>query len=110
VYRCATDGVETLLAPTLGTPDAIAQHSPVTPALAVGEAAVQHAAWARQWTGRAPLGRPLCVARAAALLELVEIPGATELVADVDIYEPTYGRLAEAQVRWEREHGRPLPD
>lgn len=24
-------------------------------------------------------------------------------------WEPTYGRLAEAQVKWEREHGRPLP-
>ena len=25
-------------------------------------------------------------------------------------YEPVYGRLAEAQARWERAHGRPLPD
>lgn len=27
----------------------------------------------------------------------------------LDRWEPVYGRLAEAQVRWEREHGRPLP-
>ena len=27
---------------------------------------------------------------------------------DIAAWEPDYGRLAEAQVRWEREHGRPL--
>jgi tRNA threonylcarbamoyladenosine biosynthesis protein TsaB len=27
---------------------------------------------------------------------------------DLALWEPDYGRLAEAQVRWEREHGRPL--
>jgi tRNA threonylcarbamoyladenosine biosynthesis protein TsaB len=27
---------------------------------------------------------------------------------DLGLWEPDYGRLAEAQVRWEREHGRPL--
>lgn len=27
---------------------------------------------------------------------------------DIASWEPDYGRLAEAQVRWEREHGRPL--
>jgi tRNA threonylcarbamoyladenosine biosynthesis protein TsaB len=29
--------------------------------------------------------------------------------ADVASWEPAYGRLAEAQVRWESAHGRPLP-
>jgi len=27
---------------------------------------------------------------------------------DLDLWEPTYGRLAEAQVKWEATHGRPL--
>src|SRR5262249_45425595 len=27
---------------------------------------------------------------------------------DIDAWEPDYGRLAEAQVRWEHAHGRPL--
>jgi tRNA threonylcarbamoyladenosine biosynthesis protein TsaB len=27
---------------------------------------------------------------------------------DVESWEPVYGRLAEAQVRWEQAHGRPL--
>jgi len=28
---------------------------------------------------------------------------------DLASWEPDYGRLAEAQVRWEAAHGRPLP-
>jgi hypothetical protein len=28
---------------------------------------------------------------------------------DIASWEPEYGRLAEAQVRWERAHGMPLP-
>ncbi len=28
---------------------------------------------------------------------------------DIDSWEPSYGRLAEAQVKWETAHGRPLP-
>lgn len=37
--------------------------------------------------------------------------GQVDPSAPVDIasWEPDYGRLAEAQVRWEAEHGRPLP-
>ena len=44
-------------------------------------------------------------ARGVALLA-----AALEGAAPVDLaaWEPRYGRLAEAQVRWEREHGRPL--
>lgn len=38
------------------------------------------------------------------------IRGVLEQTGPVDLalWEPDYGRLAEAQVRWEREHGRPL--
>lgn len=36
--------------------------------------------------------------------ELLERSGPVDLA----LWEPDYGRLAEAQVRWEREHGRPL--
>jgi len=28
--------------------------------------------------------------------------------ADLSAWQPTYGRLAEAQVKWEATHGRPL--
>jgi tRNA threonylcarbamoyladenosine biosynthesis protein TsaB len=45
-------------------------------------------------------------ARAAA--RLVALLDATD-PADLAGWEPAYGRLAEAQVKWEAEHGRPLP-
>ena len=40
----------------------------------------------------------------ARLLDQIIVAGPV----DLDTWEPTYGRLAEAQVRWEAEHGRPL--
>lgn len=45
-------------------------------------------------------------ARGVALLQaLLDARGPV----DVGTWEPSYGRLAEAQVRWETTHGRPLP-
>lgn len=41
-----------------------------------------------------------------AMLEACLAKGAV----DLDAWEPSYGRLAEAQVRWEAAHGRPLAD
>jgi tRNA threonylcarbamoyladenosine biosynthesis protein TsaB len=49
-------------------------------------------------------------ADARGLLELLDVPGAISVVGEPDRWEPTYGRPAEAQAKWEREHGRPLPD
>ena len=46
---------------------------------------------------------------ARTLLTLSNIPGATTVVADVAGWQPEYGRPAEAQVLWERAHGRELP-
>lgn len=34
---------------------------------------------------------------------------ASSAPVDLASWEPTYGRLAEAQVKWQSEHGRPLP-
>jgi tRNA threonylcarbamoyladenosine biosynthesis protein TsaB len=47
---------------------------------------------------------------AATLLRLIDIPGATRTVVSPQDFEPHYGRPAEAAAKWEREHGRPLPD
>jgi tRNA threonylcarbamoyladenosine biosynthesis protein TsaB len=45
-------------------------------------------------------------ARAVARLEaMLAVRGPVDLAS----WEPAYGRLAEAQVRWESAHGRPLP-
>jgi tRNA threonylcarbamoyladenosine biosynthesis protein TsaB len=43
---------------------------------------------------------------AARLTKLIDATPAADLAA----WEPAYGRLAEAQVKWEAAHGRPLPD
>lgn len=48
--------------------------------------------------------------RASALLELLAMPGAVSRIEDPWSFEPDYGRPAEAQVRWEGEHGVSLPD
>ena len=42
--------------------------------------------------------------RCAALFDEIERRGPV----DLDRWEPSYGRLAEAQVKWEAAHGRPL--
>jgi len=47
---------------------------------------------------------------AAALLSLIGVDGGALQVRELDDWEPTYGRPAEAQVRWEAVHGRALPD
>jgi hypothetical protein len=44
------------------------------------------------------------------LLELAALEGALHDVPDAALWEPAYGRPAEAQAKWEREHGRRLPD
>jgi len=47
---------------------------------------------------------------AEGLLQLVGVRGGARQVLDPAAWEPTYGRPAEAQAKWERAHGRPLPD
>jgi tRNA threonylcarbamoyladenosine biosynthesis protein TsaB len=53
-------------------------------------------------------GGVLAMPRAAAVTRLEHLIAAAGPV-DVDRWEPAYGRLAEAQVKWESAHGRPLP-
>ncbi|MGB7212491.1 MAG: tRNA (adenosine(37)-N6)-threonylcarbamoyltransferase complex dimerization subunit type 1 TsaB [Gemmatimonadales bacterium] len=47
---------------------------------------------------------------AITLLELLDLAGGLTPIADLDRWEPLYGRPAEAQRKWEEAHGRPLPD
>lgn len=47
---------------------------------------------------------------ASTLLRLIGVRGGAALVASPLDFEPQYGRPAEAAAKWEREHGRPLPD
>ncbi|MGH7700363.1 MAG: hypothetical protein ACREMJ_07590, partial [Gemmatimonadales bacterium] len=63
------------------------------------------------WMGVPPLDAT-AVRRsgAEALLALREWSGGVEPVTNPATREPAYGRPAEAQVKWEARHGRPLPD
>jgi len=79
------------------------------PSVVVGDGVAAFLDEAAQWTGRAQLEPQEGVPRAGALLELLTVDGGSAEVADPLACEPTYGRDAEAQVRWEAEHGRPLP-
>ena len=47
---------------------------------------------------------------AKAMLGLLHLSGGTRPVENLEGWEPDYGRPAEAQARWEKEHGRILPD
>jgi tRNA threonylcarbamoyladenosine biosynthesis protein TsaB len=110
VYGFDDASVRTHLAPTCLRLEDVIARSPVVPGVAVGDGALEHPDLVREWTGRDPAGPPEVVPRAGALLELLALTGGTVLLPDPDTVEPTYGRPAEAQARWEREHGKPLPD
>lgn len=102
--------VETLVPPRLTTVSDLAAQCPETPTIAVGDGAAAYAAAILQWTGRDPVRPPAGMPRASALLDLLAMQGGATRIEDPEGYEPEYGRVAEAQARWEREHGRPLPD
>jgi len=69
--------------------------------------AVQHAVACAEWTGKPPREvRP----HARNLMTLRNLECGVSRVENTTSFSPTYGRLAEAQVRWEREHGRSLSD
>jgi tRNA A37 threonylcarbamoyladenosine modification protein TsaB len=113
VYVVFPGRVETLVAPAVVTLAALAARAPVRPRLAVGDGAVRYAAEVRAWLGAPPVAveeLPGGGALAATLLSLVPRDGAARLLDDGLTAEPVYGRLAEAQVKWEARHGRPLSD
>lgn len=110
VYAAVCDfasGVKLVVPPTLTTVTHLASGG-VVARLAIGDGAAAHANDVLRWTGRAPIGPPAGAPRASMLIELIEAGVATR-VADPAAWEPTYGRPAEAQARWERTHGRVLP-
>jgi len=108
VYRFSNDSVVTELAPCLTTVTQLTELKDVVPSLAVGNGALVNGDLVSSWTGRSPIGPPASAPRAGALLEMLAIEGAAVQVEDPESLEPRYGRLAEAQVKWERIHGREL--
>lgn len=109
VYAFDDGRVRTLVAPDVCTVAELATRSPRPPALAVGDGAERYRDEIIAWTGRAPVGLDALPPLAASLLALFAYDGARRGIADPTIAEPTYGRPAEAQVKWEARHGRALP-
>ena len=104
VYAFADNRVKTLVKPDLFTVSELAARTAVRPVNAVGDGAERYREEVLSWTGREPV----------ALAALPPIAGSLIALASLAGYppnrEPIYGRPAEAQVKWESRHGRPLPN
>ena len=109
VYKFFPGRVETVVAPGLFEVRELAQIAPPPdrPLLAVGDGAQRYAAEILDWTGRLPVGLDTVPPIAASLLTLSALETARRTLDASS--EPIYGRPAEAQVKWEARHGRPLP-
>jgi tRNA threonylcarbamoyladenosine biosynthesis protein TsaB len=109
VYRFHSDTVETLVAPCVATIDELAQRTAARPRAVVGDGAVRYAERVLAWTGTRAVPLEDLPPNAVQLLSLVTRAGATRPLPDRGTAEPDYGRPAEAQARWEAQHGRALP-
>jgi tRNA threonylcarbamoyladenosine biosynthesis protein TsaB len=105
IYAFPAGRVETLVAPDLFTVPELARLAPPPgrPVQAVGDGAHRYAREIEEWIGRPPLAVEKLPAVAGSLLALAPLVGYPATG------EPSYGRPAEAQVKWEARHGRPLP-
>ncbi len=109
IYAFAADSMETLVTPGLFTIAELAAALPSRPDLAVGDGAERYRAEVLAWTGKEPVGLDALPPIAASLLTLARYDGAGRALDSPGVAEPVYGRPAEAQVKWETRHGRPLP-
>jgi len=109
MYVVQRTRVETLVAPRVGTPAELVTRSPVRPRAVIADTA-HYAAFAESWSGVPLLTAHVLRPAAASLLSLKTCEGVGRTLEDLQAAEPEYGRLAEAQARWEARHGRPLPD
>ena len=110
VYAFQPDRVATLVPPAVFTIAELERVAPTRPRLAVGDGAMRYAGEVSRWTGADPVPPESLPPAATLLLSLLARDGAARAIADPDTAEPVYGRLAEAQAKWEARHGRPLPD
>ena len=110
VYVVHPDRVETVVAPATTTVAELMRTSPAVPALVVGDGATRYADAVTVWSGTAPVPLASLPPLATLLLSLFTRAGAARTIDDMLAAEPVYGRPAEAQVKWEARHGRPLPD
>lgn len=109
IYTIHPGRIETVLGPGLFTIAELARVSPTRPALAVGDGAERYRAAVETWTGKPPVALDAVPTIARSLLLLADDVAARRPLED-PLAEPVYGRPAEAQVKWEARHGRPLPN
>jgi len=110
IYAFVGAEVRTLVAPDLFTiPTLAVRARNHRPDLVVGDGAERYGETVVAWTGRAPVGIAALPPIAGSLLALFSYDGARRAIEDPRVVEPVYGRPAEAQVKWETRHGRPLP-
>src|SRR6184192_4874001 len=110
MYAFHPDRVETLVPPTVLTPEEFARIAPVRPRLVVGAGVAPFAHQMTRWAGTPPVPLESLPPAATMLLGLLERAGAGRALDDPASAEPVYGRPAEAQAQWEARHGRPFPD
>lgn len=108
-YRFHSGEIRTELIPGVRRPEDLI-NGQLRPDVVVGEAAPDIVDALEEWVGRPLIGPPASLPRAGRLLTLVQRTGGAREIASVRDWEPSYGRPAEAQARWEKTHGRPLPD
>lgn len=108
-FRISPARIETLLQPSVFRPEALVLVAP-RPDQVVGDGPPAALELVAAWAGRPVIGAPAALPRAAELLGLVGIEGGAQVIADVERWEPVYGRPAEAQAKWELAHGRRLAD
>ena len=108
-YRFGADTVEVMLAPSVWQPERLIAET-LRPDRIVGDAPAEALARLAAWAGAEVVSGAEGLPCAAWLLDLLQRAGATRRISHLDLWEPEYGRPAEAQARWERAHGRPLPD
>jgi len=108
MYRFPTSRVEVEMAAGVFRPKQLADRLP-PPAAVAGEISPELGEVLAHWAPHARV-RPDARPRAATLIRLLGLSGGASRIAEASLssWEPHYGRLAEAQVRWERDHGRPL--
>jgi len=110
IYVVHPDRVDTIVPPAVLTVPELVRVAPVRPHLVVGDGAMLYADAVRAWSGAAPVPLGALPPAASVMLSLFTREGVTRVIADPATAEPVYGRPAEAQVKWEARHGRPLPD
>jgi tRNA threonylcarbamoyladenosine biosynthesis protein TsaB len=109
-YRFTPAAIVTVSAPSVWRPEALRaalDEAGIRPQVVVGDVP-DDAAAVLDWGAR-PVLPPAGAPRARQLIGLIGRRGGATRVDDVAGWEPTYGRPAEAQVRWEAMHGRALP-